>query len=150
MSDNNHGQEFVTFLVSGQEFCIDIMFVREIRGWTTVTSILHSPDFVLGVVNLRGVLLHVIDLAMRFGFAVTQPGVRHAIIITEIGDNLIGLLVDAVTGVLSIDPHEVQPTPQVASHLGRTFVSGVLTQGARMVSVVRVDEIPPSSLQQAA
>ncbi len=147
MVDKYQGQELVTFLVSGQEFSIDIMSVREIRGWTPVTSIPHSPDFVLGIVNLRGIVLPVVDLAMRFGFAPTVPGARHAIIITEIGDNLVGLLVDAVTGVLMTDPSQIQPTPEVASQLGRTFIKGVLALEGRMVSIVKVDEILPAAQQ---
>jgi purine-binding chemotaxis protein CheW len=150
MKEQYQGQELVAFRIGGQEFCIDIMAVREIRGWTPTTAIPHSPDFVRGIVNLRGVVLPVVDLAVRLGFASTEPSARHAIIVTQIGDNIVGLLVDAVSGVLSIDPSLVQPTPEVTSQAAQIFVKGVLALEGRMISILQLDTLLPSSVMQEA
>src|ERR1700684_2210346 len=98
MSDIHYGgaaRELISFRVGAQEFCVDIMAVREIRGWTAATALPQSPTYVRGVINLRGAVLPIVDLAARLGFASADPTARHVIIVTQIGDQLVGLLVDA-------------------------------------------------------
>jgi purine-binding chemotaxis protein CheW len=143
-------RELIAFRVAAQEFCVDIMSVREIRGWTPVTPLPRSPSFVRGVVNLRGAVLPIVDLAARLGFAATEPTARHVIIVTKIGHQVIGLLVDAVSDILTVTDDVLQPTPEVASEMAKAFVRGVLAVDQRMISLIALDHILPALEQDAA
>ena len=85
-----------------QEFCIDIMSVREIRGWTPATALPHAPAYVRGVINLRGSVLPIVDLAERLGFPPTDASARQVIIVVQVGAQIVGLLVDAVSDILTL------------------------------------------------
>ena len=143
-------RELVAFRIGNQDFCVDIMSVREIRGWTPATPIPHAPGFVRGVINLRGTVLPIIDLAHRFGLPPTEPTDRHAIIVSQIGDQLAGLLVDAVSDILSTDEGDIQPTPEVVSTLAKSFVRGVLAIDGRMLSILTLENILPPREKEAA
>ncbi|MGO9771933.1 MAG: chemotaxis protein CheW, partial [Roseiarcus sp.] len=107
--------ELIAFNIGEQQFCLSTTSVREIRGWTPATPLPHAPEFVLGVVNLRGVVLPIVDLAVRLGFPPTQPTARHAIIVVEAGDQVAGLLVDGVSDIFTADDAQIQPTPEIAA-----------------------------------
>ncbi|WP_157017976.1 chemotaxis protein CheW [Mesorhizobium xinjiangense] len=139
--DTASSNELIAFRLGGQEFCVDIMSVRDIRGWTPTTPLPHSPDYVKGVINLRGSVLPVIDLAARLGFSSTEPTARHVIIVTQVGTQSVGLLVDAVSDILTITDDKIQPTPDVASALARCFMKGVLAVEGRMISLIGLDSV---------
>ena len=94
--------ELLSFRVADQEYSVDIMSVREIRGWTRATSLPHAPDYVRGVINLRGSVLPVVDLATRLGIEAGEPNERSVIIVVDVGGRTVGLRVDAVSDILSI------------------------------------------------
>jgi purine-binding chemotaxis protein CheW len=142
--------EFVAFRVGAQEFCIDIMCVREIRGWTPATPLPHSPPYVRGVINLRGAVLPIVDLAMRFGLGLTEPTPRSVIIVVHIHQQIVGLLVDAVSDILTSSEASMQPTPDIASDMAKTFVKGVYAVDGRMISIVTLDSVLPISAKVAA
>ena len=142
--------ELMAFRIGSQEFCVDIVSVREIRGWTPATALPHSPVFVRGVINLRGVVLPIVDLAARLGLAPVEPTSRHVIIVAQVGKQIVGLLVDAVSEILTVTDDMIQPTPDVASEMAKTFVRGVLAINERMISLVALDEILPKTLRDAA
>lgn len=142
-------RELISFRIGEQEFCVDIMAVREIRGWSPVTPLPHSPDYVRGVINLRGAVLSIIDLAARLGFPPTQTTARHVIIVVQIGSQVAGLLVDAVTGILTVKPGSILPTPDVASDLARNFIKGMMAIDNRMISLIGLDYVLPNSGQAA-
>ena len=144
MSDTLNS-ELIAFRIKDQEFCVDIMSVREIRGWTPATPLPQSPSFVRGVINLRGAVLPIIDLGARLGLCTTEPTVRHVIIVARVADRLVGLLVDAVCDILTVGRSALQPTPDVACELARTFVKGLLTVEGRMISLISLDRILPTS-----
>jgi purine-binding chemotaxis protein CheW len=144
------GVELMAFRIGAQEFCVDIVSVREIRGWTPATALPHSPMFVRGVINLRGVVLPIVDLAARLGLASVEPTSRHVIIVAQIGQQIVGLLVDAVSEILTVTDDMIQPTPDVASEMAKTFVRGVLAINERMISLIALDEILPKTLRDAA
>lgn len=100
-SDGTQARELIAFRLGQQEFCLDVMNVREIRGWTPVTPLPHAPSYMLGVINLRGTVLPIIDLSARMGFAPAEPSTRHAIMVVEMGKQVIGFLVDAVSEIFS-------------------------------------------------
>lgn len=142
--------EFLTFRIGAEEFCVDIMSVREIRGWSPATSLPHSPAFVCGVINLRGTVLPIIDLADRLGFSPAEPTARHVIIVVQVGRQSIGLLVDAVSDILMQPPDSIQETPDIVSDNVKAFVRGVLAIEGRMISVIALDGITPQVIGEAA
>jgi purine-binding chemotaxis protein CheW len=149
-SSDDVRHEFIVFRVGAQEFCLDIMSVREIRGWTQATVLPHAPGYVRGVINLRGSVLPVVDLADRLGFVPIEGNARQVIIVVHIGGKLVGMLVDAVSDILSPSSQAVQPTPEIASGQVLSFLQGVLAIEGRMIGLIRVDEIMPAEREMAA
>jgi purine-binding chemotaxis protein CheW len=145
-----HASEFVAFRIGTQEFCVDIMSVREIRGWTPATALPQSPSFVRGVINLRGAVLPIVDLAARLGFPPAEATARHVNIVVQVGRQVVGLLVDAVSDILTITDDLIQPTPDVASEMAKTFVRGVLAVESRMISLIALDNVLPALQNEAA
>ena len=143
-------REFIAFRVGVQEFCIDIMSVREIRGWTPATALPHAPSYVRGVINLRGSVLPVVDLAERLGFPPTDASARQVIIVAQVGAQIIGLLVDAVSDILTLTTETIQPTPEVASAFVKFFVRGMLAIDGRMIGVIELDSVMLSETEEAA
>jgi purine-binding chemotaxis protein CheW len=150
LTANTANSEFVAFRVGAQDFCVDIMGVREIRGWTPATPLPHAPPFVRGVINLRGAVLPIVDLAMRFGLGLTEPTPRSVIIVVHIHQQIVGLLVDAVSDILTSSEASMQPTPDIASDMAKTFVKGVYAVDGRMISIVTLDSVLPISAKAAA
>ena len=147
----NLGRELISFRIGAQEFCVDIMEVREIRGWTPATALPQAPSFVRGVINLRGAVLPIVDLGARLGLGTADPTARHVIIVAQVQNQVVGLLVDAVSDILTVTDDMIQPTPDVASEMVRTFVRGLLAIDGRMVSFISLDRVlPDRELDHAA
>lgn len=150
---NPHGtdpQELISFRIGLQEFCVDIMAVREIRGWTPATPLPQTPAFVRGVINLRGAVLPIVDLASRLGLGIVEPTARHVIIVVRIGEQMVGLLVDAVCDILTVTQDMLQATPDVACDSVKTFVKGIMAIEGRMISLISLDRVLPSLEAEAA
>jgi purine-binding chemotaxis protein CheW len=139
------GRELVAFRILQQEFAIDIASVREIRGWTLETALPHAPGFVRGVINLRGTVLPILDLASRLGLPSAEPTARHVIMVVQVGTQTMGLLVDAVSDIQSVEEESIQPMPEVGAEIARQFVRGVLAVDGRMIIVVALDEVLPAT-----
>ncbi|RAK61713.1 chemotaxis protein CheW [Phenylobacterium hankyongense] len=137
------GRELISFRIGSQEFCVDIMSVREIRGWTPATALPRAPAFVRGVINLRGAVLPIVDLGARLGLGAADPTARHVIIVAQVENQVVGLLVDAVSDILTVTDDMVQATPDVASEMVRMFVRGLLAIDGRMVSFISLDRVLP-------
>lgn len=142
-------RELISFRIGSQEFCVDIMAVREIRGWAKATPLPHSPDYMRGVMNLRGAVLPIVDLGARLGLGAAEPTARHVIIVARIGDRTVGLLVDAVSDILTVTD-QIQATPDVACETVRAFVQGILAIDGRMISLISLDHILPDESSMAA
>jgi purine-binding chemotaxis protein CheW len=142
--------ELIAFNIGAQEFCVDTTSVREIRGWTPTTVLPHAPAFVLGVVNLRGVVLPIVDLAMQLGFPPTEPTARHAIIVVEYGNQVAGLLVDGVSDIFTVGEEQIQPTPDIAAQTAKLFLRGVIALEGRLIGVVDISNLLPSPELAAA
>ena len=143
-------QELIAFRVGSQEFCVDIMSVREIRGWTPATPLPHAQKFMRGVINLRGTVLPIIDLSARLGFGFTDPQARHVIIVVRSGDQEAGLLVDAVCDILSVTEDMLPPTPSVASDTVKSFIRGILAVEGRMIGLIGIERLLPDSQEAEA
>lgn len=147
----NHDQiELISFRIGDQEFCVDIMAVREIRGWAPATPLPQTPPYMRGVINLRGAVLPILDLAVRLELPATEPSARSVIIVINADGRLVGLLVDAVSDILSVSRDVIQPTPDVACDRVRSFVRGLMSIDGRMISQIAIDRIMPDIEVMAA
>ncbi|NKJ76560.1 chemotaxis protein CheW [Rhizobium leguminosarum bv. viciae] len=146
---NEGDRELIAFRIGDQEFCVNIMSVREIRGWTPATAMPHSPTY-LGVINLRGAVLPIIDLAARLGMKPADPTARHVIIVAQVRRKVVGLLVDAVSDILTVTDETIQPTPEISSELERQFARGVLAIEKRMICLIELESLFPETESEAA
>jgi len=149
LADGSESTKFISFDIGGQQFCIDIMSVREIRGWTPAMPVPHAPFFMCGVINLRGSVLPVVDLAVRLGFPPSEPTARHAVVVVDLPGQTVGFLVDAVSDILEIMPETVQPTPDVASTMAKDFIRGVVATGKGMISMLKTDKLAPRDMAES-
>lgn len=133
--------ELISFRIGEQDYCLDIMAVREIRGWTPATSLPRTPGYVRGVINLRGAVLPIIDLKSRLGLGETTPSARSVIIVVDVGSRLVGLLVDAVSEILAVSRAEIQPTPNVDCEVASKFVRGIVSVNDSMISWIELEQI---------
>ena len=141
----NDTLELISFRIVEQDFCLDIMAVREIRGWTVATPLPHSPPYVRGVINLRGAVLPIIDLKERLGLGASEPSERSVIIVVHIDKRLVGLLVDSVSEILAANRAAVQPTPNVGCDTVSRFVRGIIAQRRAHDFMDRHRRYPPRS-----
>ena len=142
--------EFLSFRIGDSEYSVEIMSVREIRGWTRTTSLPHAPRFVRGVINLRGTVLPVVDLAMRLGLEETEPEDRNVIIVVDVGSRVMGLRVDAVSDILSFTKDQLQPPPEVATSANAPFVKALTILEDRMVRLLDLSVVLPTGDEIAA
>ena len=139
------GTEYLSFGLGENEYSVDIMSVREIRGWTRTTSLPHSPEYVRGVINLRGSVLPVIDLAVRLGLPATDPEDRNVIIVVDADGRSMGLRVDAVSDILTLTEDQLHPPPDVATSPGTRFVQALTILDDKMVRILDLSFVMPSS-----
>ena len=129
-------RELITFEVCGQHFALEIMAIREIRAWTPATRLPRVPAHIAGVVNLRGTVLPVMDLAARLGWQATEATPRHAIIVTQLEGQACGLIVDSVSDIVTLDADSLQPPPATADDAIAPFLEGLAAIEDRMVMVL--------------
>ena len=142
--------ELFSFKIADQEFCIDIRSVREIRGWTPATRIPNSPPYVLGVINLRGSVMPVLDLRYRLGLGETTASSRHVFVVVQDGDRVAGLMVDAVQETFVVDGALLQAPPELGGGDEARFVDAIIPLEGRMLSRLVVSALLPRRTQIAA
>lgn len=135
--------EYLSFRLGENEYSVEIMSVREIRGWTRTTSLPHSPPYVRGVINLRGAVLPVIDLALRLGLPADEPEDRSVIIVVDVASRSMGLRVDAVSDILSLTGNQLQPPPDMSASQLPRFVKYLTVLDDRMVRILDLNEVLP-------
>lgn len=136
-------QELMAFMAGGQEFCIDIMAIREIRGWTAATPLPKTPGYMMGVINLRGTILPILDLSARLGLGACEPSGRNVIMVVQIGSRAVGLLVDAVSEIIMVKAGDIQPAPSVAMDEMKALIIGIIPVGDRLLSLLDVNLVLP-------
>ena len=132
-------QQFITFTLAAADFGVDIMAVREIKGWSETTAIPNAPRFINGVINLRGIIVPIMDLRARFGMEPTSPTRMSVVIIISTGTRTTGLLVDAVSDIIAVTPDAIRPIPDMGAGSGETLLAGLVPLNDRMVSLVSLD-----------
>ncbi|MCW8808633.1 MAG: chemotaxis protein CheW [Rhodanobacter sp.] len=143
MNDMNQGAvphlQQLTFALAEEEYGVDILAVREIRGWTRVTRIPQTPDHVLGVLNLRGAIVPIMDLRLRFGLEREAYDDSTVTIIVAVADRLFGIVVDAVSDVADIDPAAIKPVPDMGAVVDTRYLKGIATHLDRMLMLLDVE-----------
>ncbi|MBN8530482.1 MAG: purine-binding chemotaxis protein CheW [Alphaproteobacteria bacterium] len=134
-------RQFLTFTVAGEEYGLDIMTVREIKGWTETTRLPGSSEFMRGVMNLRGLIIPILDLRARFRMGLTEATEQHVVIILAVGSRNVGLLVDAVSDILTTGDTDVQPAPDLEARTDADFITGLISLDSRMVVLLGVDRL---------
>lgn len=133
--------ELIAFCVGKQEFCIDIMTVHEVRGWSMATELPRTPNYVKGVINMRGIVLPIIDLSLCLGMQEIEPTARNVVIVVQISNRQIGILVDGVSDILTASKNMIQPATDITSGTIKNFVRGLLTMDGRMISFITLSHI---------
>src|SRR5258708_966942 len=134
-------REVLVFVLGQEEYAVDILKVQEIRGYDKVTAIPSAPAFLKGVVNLRGVIVPVVDLRMKFGLAEARYDAFTVVIILRIAARVIGIVVDSVSEVVRIAPNEVKPAPQLGAVVDSSFLAGLATQAERMILLLDIEKL---------
>ncbi|MGR6429539.1 chemotaxis protein CheW [Rhizobium sp. PAMB 3182] len=125
--------EIIAFRLHDQEFCVKTTTIREIRGWAPSTPIPHSPPEVIGVMNLRGSVIPIIDLAKKLGMPSTVANERSAIVVAEVHNMVIGMLVDRVSDILTIPSIQIQPVPEISASFDKSFSEGIIASEEGMI-----------------
>ena len=143
-------QQFLTFTIGQEEYGVDIMTVREIKGWQETTRLPNTPDFMRGVMNLRGLIIPIFDLRMRFHRQLTEATEKHVIIILALGDRNIGMLVDTVSDILDANAEQIKPAPNADANTHATYINGLISLENRMVVLLHMQHLFDYEHQQAA
>jgi len=133
---NSGPVQFISFAIGDDQYGVDIMAVREIKGWSDITHLPNQPEYVRGVLNLRGVIVPIVDLRCRFGQGITEAKPTHIVIIVQIGNRLVGLLADRVLDIVSFDMAKVQPVPRIAAASRINFLAGLVTVDDTMLALI--------------
>jgi len=133
--------EYITFEIGDRRLGIDAMAIREIRAWSPAMPLPNAPSYVRGVVNLRGVVLPVLDLSERLGWGTTEPSGRHVIIVVRTAEQLQGIIVDAVSDIVTLNPGTIQPVPDIGQSTAAAFLEGIATVDDRLVMILGLDRI---------
>ena len=142
-TDTGSMLELISFEIGGQEYCIDLRSVREIRGWTQTTPMPRTPNYILGVINLRGAVMPVLDLRCRLGLGKTDPSSRHVIVVIQQGKRMAGVLVDGVQETFQLAASLLQAPPAMDSDANDQFVDAIIPLEGRMLSRLVVGSLLP-------
>lgn len=133
--------QYLTFLLEGGQYGIEILRVQEIKGYSAVTPIPNTPRFIRGVINLRGTVVPVVDLRAKFSMEEAEYNKFTVIIVVTVGVKVIGLVVDAVSDVLEVPASEMRPAPELGAGVDTEFISGMVTLGERMTVLLDIERL---------
>lgn len=138
---SSEDQQFLTFNLADEYYGVDILKVQEIKGYTTVTRIPNTPDYLKGVLNLRGTIVPIVDLRMKFGMGATEPTSFTVVVVVNVRNRVMGFLVDAVSDVLDLNAKNIQPPPELGNAVDITFVAGIGNANDRLVTLLDIDRV---------
>jgi purine-binding chemotaxis protein CheW len=150
--DTNHvvanNEQYLTFILAGEEYGIDILRVQEIKGWDTVTEIPNTPEYMLGVINLRGMIVPIVDLRRRFQLASAEYGATTVVVVLKVnsraGEKTMGFVVDAVSEVYSVSKEQLKPSPDFGCAVSLEFVKGLVAIDEKMIILLDIDQLVES------
>lgn len=134
-------RQYISFTTGDEEYGVDIMAIREIKGWTATTELPNAPAYVRGVINLRGAIIPILDLRARFGAGLTEAQARHVIIVVAVGHRVVGILVDGVTDIITVPEVDIQPIPELDHGDTSEFLTGLVTVDGRMVALLNLNTL---------
>jgi purine-binding chemotaxis protein CheW len=150
-NDASDSSQFLTFVCAGEEYGVDILCVQEIKGWDGVTRVPYTPPYLLGVMNLGGVIVPVIDLRTRFGVAQRAPDSSTVVIVVRVhsanGEKTAGIVVDAVSEVYSVIPDNIKATPDLGAVADGACVRGLASVDGKMVMLLDIDKLVTSCVE---
>lgn len=142
------GREFLTFTLGGEEYGIDILKVNEIRGWEIPTSIANTPAFIKGVINLRGIIVPIVDLRIKLRLGEARYDGFTVVVIVSIARRVVGIVVDAVSDVITLMPQQIRPAPEFGGALDTRFITGIGTVDQRMLILADIEQLLTSEDMQ--
>jgi purine-binding chemotaxis protein CheW len=151
---NGSSEQYLTFMLAGEEYGVDILRVQEIKGWDRVTRVPHTPGYLLGVINLRGAVVPILDLRRRFGLDTIAFGPTTVVIVVRVGgargERTVGMVVDAVSEVYNVDAGEAKPPPDICGNIDTVFVKALATVEEKMLILLDIDRLIGHSIVDEA
>jgi purine-binding chemotaxis protein CheW len=139
------GNEFLAFTLGKEEYGIDILKVQEIRGYEAVTRIANAPDFIKGVVNLRGIIVPIVDMRIKFNLGEPTYDQFTVVIILNISGRVVGMVVDSVSDVITLSMEQIKPAPEMGTTFDSDYLIGLGTLDERMLILVDIDKLMSSA-----
>ena len=142
---NRMTNEFLTFRLGGEEYGIEILKVQEIRGYDAITQIANAPDFIKGVVNLRGIIVPIADMRIKFRLGKADYDQFTVVIILNVAGRVMGIVVDGVSDVITLEAEQMRPTPGMGSVIDTEYIMGLGTVDERMLILIDIEKLMVSS-----
>lgn len=139
--NDNHGNEYLVFTLGNEEYGIEILKVQEIRGCERVTRLANTPEFITGVTNLRGVIVPIVDLRIKFDLAGVEINEKTVVIVLSLAQRVVGIVVDGVSDVLSLNAEEIKPAPDFSVTLSTDYLLGLGSVDERMIILVDIEKL---------
>jgi len=139
-----NSRELLTFTLGSEEYGIDILKVQEIRGYDAVTTIANSPEFIKGVINLRGIIVPIIDMRIKFNLGNVTYNELTVVIILNVAKRVVGIVVDGVSDVITLTADQLKPAPEFSSSLDTQYITGLGTVDERMIIVIDIERLMTS------
>lgn len=137
----NAGNEFLTFTLGNEEYGLDILKVQEIRGYDAVTAIANSPAFIKGVINLRGIIVPIVDMRIKFNLGKVEYNECTVVIILNVANRVVGMVVDGVSDVITLADEQIKPAPEFGSAFDTQYLTGLGTVDNRMLILVDIEKL---------
>ncbi|MEW6542928.1 MAG: chemotaxis protein CheW [Nitrospirota bacterium] len=137
----SEGSQYLTFTLGDECYGVDILRVQEIKGYTAVTRIPNTPDFIKGVLNLRGTIVPIVDLRTKFGMEKADLTMFTVIVVVVVRDRVMGVIVDAVSDVLNIAAKDVQPPPAFGDKVDTNFIQSIAKSGDKLITLLDIDRV---------
>lgn len=138
------GRELLTFTLGNEEYGIDILKVQEIRGYDAVTTIVNAPEFIKGVINLRGIIVPIVDMRIKFKLGNVSYDHLTVVIVLNVANRIVGIVVDGVSDVTTLKPEDIKPVPEFGVGLDTQYLLGLGTLGERMLILVDIEKLMTS------
>ncbi len=143
-ADSGPLAEYLTFTLGHEEYGLDILKVQEIRGYDTVTTIVNAPAFIKGVINLRGVIVPIVDLRLKFGLGEPSYDQFTVVIILNVAGRVVGIVVDGVSEVVNFGANDIRPVPHFGTVLDTAYINGLAELEGRMIILVDIEKLMTS------
>jgi purine-binding chemotaxis protein CheW len=140
-ASNTNATEVLSFRLGGEEYAISILKVQEIRGYDAVTRIASAPDYLKGIINLRGIIVPIVDMRIKFNVGKVVYDTFTVVIILNISNHTIGVVVDSVSDVVTLTPDQIKAAPDLGNNMAAEYLQGLATVDDRMLILLDIDKL---------